>query len=66
MPRDPAGALVNKSIVLQSQAVTVPPARHYSLHDWEAKRQTIRKLFIEDNQTYREVLDSLAPQFTPT
>ncbi|KAH9211015.1 hypothetical protein DL95DRAFT_512135 [Leptodontidium sp. 2 PMI_412] len=66
MPGNPADALVGESIVLQSQAVIVPPAGQYSPHEWEAKRQIIRKLFIEDNQTCREVLDSLAPQFTPT
>jgi hypothetical protein len=66
MPGDPANALVGESIALQSQVVAAPPARHYSLHEWEAKKQTIRKLFIEDDQTCREVLDSLAPQFIPT
>lgn len=66
MPGDPADALVGESIVLQSQAVIVSSAGQYSPHEWEAKRQIIRKLCIEDNQTYREVLDSLAPQFTPT
>jgi hypothetical protein len=63
MPGDPANALVGESIALQSQVVAAP---HYSLHEWEAKKQTIRKLFIEDDQTCREVLDSLAPQFIPT
>ena len=60
------GDPVEPSITLEREAVIPPRGRQYSPHEWEKMKPTIRKHFIEDGKTYQEILNSLAPQFTPT
>lgn len=60
------GDLVEPSTTLEREVAVAPRGRQYSPHEWEKMKPTIRKHFIEDGKTYQEVLNSLAPQFTPT
>ena len=60
------GDLVETPITFEREVVIAPQGRQYSPYEWEKMKPTIRKHFIEDGKTYQEVLNSLAPQFTPT